>query len=143
MIFSSIKENTKLAMSTLVGHKFRTALTILGVFIGVLVIVEMAAVLNGFRQTIVDQMEGFGTRNVYLWRYPFIQTGNLPVEIKNRKPLTYEDALFVKEHTSATEYVVPGLAYLVMMPGQPPPAPPELKYKDKSMIRPQFMGGFP
>src|ERR1051325_6493355 len=95
---AGIRENTKLAMSTLVAHKFRAALTILGVFIGVLVIVEMAAVLNGFRQTIVDQMEGFGTRNVYMWRYPFIQTGDLPVEIKNRKPLTYEDAVFIREN---------------------------------------------
>jgi putative ABC transport system permease protein len=143
MNYSSIKENTRLAMETLSTHRFRATLTILGVFIGVLVIVEMAAVLNGFRQTIVDQMEGFGTRNVYIWRYPFIQTGDLPAEIKNRKPLTYEDTMYVKEHATATEYVVPGLAYLIMMPGQPPPAPPELKYKDRSMIRPQFMGGFP
>jgi putative ABC transport system permease protein len=143
MRLSGIRENTKLAMVTLVAHKFRAALTILGVFIGVFVIVEMAAVLNGFRQTIVDQMEGFGTRNVYLWRYPFIQTGDLPVEVKNRKPLSYEDAMFVKENSPAVEYVAPGLAYLIMMPGQPPPSPPELKYKDKSMIRPQFMGGFP
>jgi putative ABC transport system permease protein len=143
MNISGIRENTKLAMATLWAHKFRAALTILGVFIGVLVIVEMAAVLNGFRQTIVDQMEGFGTRNVYIWRYPFIQTGELPVEVKNRKPLTYEDAQFIKENAPAAEYVVPGLPYLIMMPGQPPPAPPELKYKDKSMIRPQFMGGFP
>src|SRR5438876_2798094 len=98
MNLSSVKENTTLAMQTLVAHKFRAALTILGVFIGVLVIVEMAAVLNGFRQTIVDQMEGFGTRNVYIWRYPFIQTGELPVEVKNRKPLTFEDAQFIKDN---------------------------------------------
>ncbi|MBI3651212.1 MAG: ABC transporter permease [Acidobacteria bacterium] len=143
MNFSGIRENTKLAMATLVEYKFRAALTILGVFIGVLVIVEMAAVLNGFRQTIVDQMEGFGTRNVYLWRYPFLQSGDLPAAIKNRKPLTYEDAQFIRETAPAVEYVVPGLAYVIMIPGQPPPAPPELKYKDKSMIRPQFMGGFP
>jgi putative ABC transport system permease protein len=143
MNFSGIRENTKLAMATLVAHKFRAALTILGVFIGVLVIVEMAAVLNGFRQTIVDQMEGFGTRNVYLWRYPFIQTGDLPTEVKNRKPLTYENAMYIKEHAPAVEHVAPGLAYIIMMPGQPPPAPPEIKYKDRSMIRPQFMGGFP
>src|SRR5213075_349932 len=104
MNLSSIRENTQLAMETLAAHKFRAALTILGVFIGVLVIVEMAAVLNGFRQTIVDQMEGFGTRNVYMWRYPFIQTGDLPVEIKNRKPLTYEDAQYLKEHAPAAEY---------------------------------------
>ena len=74
MIWTGIRENTRLAMETLVAHKFRASLTILGVFIGVLVIVAMAAVLNGFRQSVLDQAESFGTRNVYLWRYPFIQT---------------------------------------------------------------------
>jgi ABC-type lipoprotein release transport system permease subunit len=54
MNLSSIRENTALAMETLVAHKFRAALTILGVFIGVLVIVAMAAVLNGFRQSVLD-----------------------------------------------------------------------------------------
>jgi len=57
-------------METLVAHKFRAALTIWGVFIGVLVIVAMAAVLNGFRQSVLDNAESFGTRNVYLWRLP-------------------------------------------------------------------------
>jgi putative ABC transport system permease protein len=142
MNFSGIRENTKLAMDTLGAHKFRAALTILGVFIGVLVIVEMAAVLNGFRQTIVDQMEGFGTLNVYMWRYPFIQTGDLPVEIKNRKPLTFEDSEALKD-LPAVEFAVPGLMYPVIVPGQPPPLPPEIKYRDRSMIRPQFLGGFP
>ncbi len=142
MNFSGVKENMKLAMDTLGEHKFRAALTILGVFIGVLVIVEMAAVLNGFRQTIVDQMEGFGTLNVYMWRYPFIQAGDLPVEIKNRKPLTYEDSQALQD-LPAVEYSVPGLMYPVVVPGQPPPLPPEIKYRDRSMIRPQFLGGFP
>src|SRR3954454_10562257 len=80
MNFSSIKENTQLAMQTLSAHKFRAALTILGVFIGVLVIVAMAAVLNGFRQSVLDQAESFGTRNVYVWRYPFIMTSRPPAE---------------------------------------------------------------
>ena len=64
MNLSGIRENTTLAMETLVAHKFRAALTILGVFIGVLVIVAMAAVLNGFRQSVLDNAESFGTRNV-------------------------------------------------------------------------------
>src|SRR5687768_4058683 len=105
MNLSSIRENTLLAMETLRAHKFRAGLTILGVFIGVLVVVEVAAVLNGFRQTIVDQTEGFGTRNVYLWRYPFIQTGELPPEVRNRKPLTLEDAMAIRDHCPAVEYV--------------------------------------
>jgi len=93
MNWSGIKENTTLAMETLTAHKFRAALTILGVFIGVLVVVSMAAVLNGFRQSVLDNAESFGTRNVYLWRYPFIMTSKPPAEVLNRKPLSLEDAL--------------------------------------------------
>jgi putative ABC transport system permease protein len=130
-------------MDTLVAHRFRAALTILGVFIGVLVIVLMAAVLNGFRQTVVDQTEGFGTRNIYLWRYPFIQMGRMSTEVLNRKPLTLEDAKALEQGADAVEYVAPGMAYNFAPPGQPPPLPPEVKYRDRSMNRPQVLGGFP
>jgi putative ABC transport system permease protein len=143
MNVSSIRENTKLAMDTLVTHRFRAALTILGVFIGVLVIVLMAAVLNGFRQTVVDQTEGFGTRNIYLWRYPFIQMGRMSTDVLNRKPLTLEDAKAIEQGVDAAEYVAPGMAFNFAPPGQPPPIPPEIKYRDRSMSRPQVLGGFP
>jgi putative ABC transport system permease protein len=143
MNWSGIRENTILAMQTLGAHRFRAALTILGVFIGVVVIVAMAAVLNGFRQTVVDQAESFGTRNVYLWRYPFIQTSRPSTEILNRKPLTLEDARAIEQEVPAIEYVAPGLAYQLAVPGQPPPLPPEIRYKGRSMSRPQVLGGFP
>ena len=118
MRFSSIKENTTLAMATLLSHKFRAALTILGVFIGVLVIVSVAAVLNGFRQNVVDNTEGFGTRNVYLWRYPFIQTGKLPPEVLNRKPLTIDDARAIENNVGAAEYVHAALLFSMPKPGE-------------------------
>src|ERR687885_1930553 len=105
MNLSSIRENTKLAMQTLAAHKFRAALTILGVFIGVLVIVAMASVLNGFRQSILDQAESFGTRNVYVWRWPFIMTTRPPAKVLNRKPLTLADAQAIGEEVAAVEYV--------------------------------------
>jgi putative ABC transport system permease protein len=143
MNWSGVKENTTLALETLVAHKFRAALTILGVFIGVLVIVAMAAVLNGFRQTVVDQAESFGTKNVYLWRYPFIQTGRLPTEILNRKPITLENAKAIERDVPAAQYVAPGIAWAYTAPGMPPKLPPEARYRDKSMGRPQLIGGFP
>lgn len=144
MNWSSIKENTTLAMETLVAHKFRASLTILGVFIGVLVIVAMAAVLNGFRQTVLDNAESFGTRNVYVWRWPFIPTGKLPPEVLNRKPLTYEDAVAIEQGAPAVEYVYPGLASSIPEDmGGMPPIPPEVKYRDRVMSRPQVMGTFP
>ncbi len=130
-------------MATLLAHKFRAALTILGVFIGVLVIVSVAAVLNGFRQNVVDNTEGFGTRNVYLWRYPFIQTGKLAPEVRNRKPLSIDDARAIENNVSAAEYVHAALLYSMPRPGEIPPQPPQARYRDRSMGRARLIGGFP
>jgi len=121
MNLSSIRENTTLAMETLVAHKFRAALTILGVFIGVLVIVAMAAVLNGFRQSVLDNAESFGTRNVYLWRYPFIMTSKPSAEVLNRKPLSLGDSLAIEREVPQVEHVYAGIPYMIGLPGEPPP----------------------
>jgi hypothetical protein len=48
---------------------------VLGIFIGVLLVVTVASVLNGFRQSVVDQVEQFGTNNIYVYRMPFMQLG--------------------------------------------------------------------
>src|ERR1051325_3469634 len=143
MNLSGIRENTKLAMETLVAHKFRAALTILGVFIGVLVIVAMAAVLNGFRQSVLDNAESFGTRNVYIWRYPFIMTSRPPAEVLNRKPLSLEDAQAIQEEVEAAEYVYAGIPFAIPLPGEVPPLPPEVRYRDRAMARTQLIGNFP
>lgn len=143
MNWSSVKENTTLAMQTLVSHRFRAALTILGVFIGVLVIVSMAAVLNGFRQSVLDQAESFGTRNVYVWRYPFIMTTRPPADVLNRKPLTLADAQEIEREVPAVEYVYAGVIYGIPLPGEVPPLPPEVKYRDRVMGRARLVGNFP
>jgi putative ABC transport system permease protein len=143
MNLSGIRENTVLAMQTLATHKFRAALTILGVFIGVFVIVAMAGVLNGFRQSVLDNAESFGTRNVYLWRYPFIMTSRPSPEILNRKPLSLEDAVAIEQEVSAVEYVYAGIPYAIPLPGEVPPAPPEVRYRDRAMNRTQLIGNFP
>ncbi|MGH9823175.1 MAG: ABC transporter permease, partial [Blastocatellia bacterium] len=143
MNYSSLKENTILALQTLLSHKFRAALTILGVFIGVVVIVAVAAVLNGFRDSVVSATESFGTENVYIWRYPFIQTGRLPASVLNRKPLELDDAKALEEEVPAAKYVSVSMIYGLGAPGQIPPTPPQARYRDKVMSRPRFMGTFP
>lgn len=143
MNLASIRENSALAMQTLVAHKFRAALTILGVFIGVLVIVAMAAVLNGFRQSVLDNAESFGTRNVYVWRYPFIMTSKPSTEILNRKPLSLEDSQAIEREVPAVENVYAGIAYHIPMPGEIPQPPPEVRYRDRAMNRTQLIGTYP
>jgi putative ABC transport system permease protein len=104
-----LRENVWLALDTLASHRWRSFLTILGVFIGVLIIVGVASVLNGFRKSVVDQVEEFGTNNVYVYRFPFVQMGRLSREIRTRKPLSHEDAQAIAELCPAVGAVSVGL----------------------------------
>ena len=80
-----------MAYDSVVGHKFRSILTILGIVIGILTFVVVASILTGMRQTIVKMFEEYGTHNVYLFH---LSTGFGPPnrDERNRKPLTIDDA---------------------------------------------------
>ena len=80
-----------MAYDSVVGHKFRSILTILGIVIGILSFVMVASILTGMRQTIVKMFEEYGTHNVYLFH---LSTGFGPPnrDERNRKPLTIDDA---------------------------------------------------
>lgn len=84
-------EVLKMAYDSVVSHKFRSILTILGIVIGILTFVVVASILTGMRQTIVKMFEDYGTNNVYLFH---LSTGFGPSnrDERNRKPLTLEDA---------------------------------------------------
>ncbi len=105
----AITENVKLAFETLGANRFRSFLTVLGIFIGVLLVVTVAAVLNGFRQSVVDQVEQFGTDNVYITRLPFVQLGPMSREMRARRPLRLEDAEAIRRHCPSVEIVSAGI----------------------------------
>jgi putative ABC transport system permease protein len=102
-------ENVRLAFDTLAANRFRSFLTVLGIFIGVLLVVTVASVLNGFRQSVVDQVEQFGTNNVYIYRLPFVNLGPMSREMRLRKPLRLKDADAIRELCPAVEVVSPGI----------------------------------
>ncbi|MFN2411821.1 MAG: ABC transporter permease [Pyrinomonadaceae bacterium] len=84
-------EVLKMAYQSIVAHKFRSILTIIGIVIGIITFVVVASILTGMRQNIVSMFEDYGTNNVYLFH---LSTGFGPPnrDERNRKPLTLEDA---------------------------------------------------
>jgi putative ABC transport system permease protein len=84
-------EVLKMAYDSVVSHKFRSALTILGIVIGILTFVVVASILTGMRGNIVKMFEEYGTNNIYLFH---LSTGFGPSnrDERNRKPLTMNDA---------------------------------------------------
>ncbi|MFL6469080.1 MAG: ABC transporter permease [Pyrinomonadaceae bacterium] len=84
-------EVLRMAYDSVISHKFRSFLTILGIVVGILTFVVVASILTGMRQTIVSMFEDYGTNNIYLFH---LSTGFGPSnrDERNRKPLTLDDA---------------------------------------------------
>ncbi len=84
-------EVLKMAYDSVISHKFRSFLTILGIVIGILTAVLVASLLTGLRGSIVAMFEDYGTNNIYLFH---LSTGFGPSnrDERNRKPLTMDDA---------------------------------------------------
>src|SRR5687768_12698051 len=90
-----LRENVTIALDTLRASKLRSALTILGVVIGVSTVMAMAAIVSGIRRQIVATIEVAGPTTFYVMRV-FSQTpvnpDQLPSWIRIRPELSRREA---------------------------------------------------
>jgi putative ABC transport system permease protein len=96
------KEVMKMSIDSILSHKFRSVLTILGIVVGVITAIVVASILLGLRQNIVAMIEDYGTNNIYAFH---LTTGFGPPnrEERARKPLTIDDAEAIMKQTDAIE----------------------------------------
>lgn len=92
-------EGASIAVDALRSNKLRSALTILGVVIGVTTVMAMASIVQGVRSQIMSTIEVAGPTTFYVMRY-FSQTpidpNNLPLEVRIRPVLDREDAAAIQ-----------------------------------------------
>ena len=99
-------ENLKQAMDTLRAHKMRSALTVFGVVLGVSVIMLVAALITGFDQKVQENINQFGADTAFISKWDQGRHGGPPpLEERQRKPLTLEDAEALKEGCPAVRNV--------------------------------------
>src|SRR5258708_11306770 len=65
----SVIELLSVALDSVWAHRFRSALTILGIVIGITTVVTVASLLTGLRQGITTFFLEFGPDNVFIARY--------------------------------------------------------------------------
>jgi putative ABC transport system permease protein len=98
MTRSEVKENLYVALDTLRSRKIRSALTILGIVIGVTSVISVAAIIDGLNGLIQGRIKSFGSRSFFLTRIPPGQgIGRLPQKIRMRKYLEISDAQYLRE----------------------------------------------
>src|SRR5262245_34049769 len=69
MRLESLREGAVLALDQLRANKFRSALTILGIVVGVAVVMAMSAVIAGIRTNITRELESAGPKNFMVARF--------------------------------------------------------------------------
>lgn len=99
-------ENLKQAMETLRAHKMRSALTVFGVVLGVSVIMLVAALITGFDEKVQEDIKQYGADTAFITKWDQGRHGGPPpLEERQRKPLTLEDASAIQEGSPAVKGV--------------------------------------
>ncbi len=87
------------ALQSLSANKLRSALTILGIVIGVAAVIAMVSIGRGAQGSITDSIQGIGTNLM------FVFSGNMTEEVRNSKPLTLLDANAIADPLAAPSVV--------------------------------------
>ncbi len=133
-----IREAIVMAFESIRANKMRAFLTVLGVMIGVSSVIGMVSIITGMNNSMAQQIKSLGSNAIYVTKYkPGIVIGHRSAAERNRKPITYEDAMAIKERCSAVAAVSPENHY--WRPGGGNTA----KYKGNEARRPDLVGVLP
>ncbi len=97
----------RIAFKALRRNKIRSALTALGVIIGVASVIAMIALSSGARAAIDAQIQSTGTNVVYVSAGSFARMGSVRGGIGSVQTLTLEDAQAIKEQVPAVGRLTP------------------------------------
>jgi putative ABC transport system permease protein len=141
--YFSFGESARMAFETLLANKMRSALTVLGVFIAVVVLVMVFSIMYGVDADLRAQLEQFGTDTLFVFKFePGIHVGRLSQELRTRKPLKYEDAQAIRDEAPSVKEVCVELDSTSFEPGTPNFIP-IARYNGKEVTAVNFEGVTP
>jgi len=86
--------NVLFALTALKEHKLRSGLTILGIVVGVTTVIAMVAIVTGFNNNVIGNLQTFGANRIEIQKYEdrFGPGGPSSDEERQRRNLTVDDA---------------------------------------------------
>ena len=112
-----LKEISWMAIDSIRSHKMRSFLTLLGIMIGVTTVIAMVSVVQGINRSFMSELESVGSDLIIISKEePGIQFGETSEEIRQRKDLTFDDALAVEEECSLVKAVAVQLVIDIFTP---------------------------
>jgi len=137
-----LSENIWMAFDTLWQHKLRSFLTVLGVVIGTTTVIVIAAFVSGIDSQVAKEIESFGTNSIYIFKFDPGFNFNPTAEERQRKPISYEDAMAIRDECPSVVDVSPFMSPVDFMQG-PMAERVKIRYRDTEMINATVQGTLP
>ncbi|MDR0307027.1 MAG: ABC transporter permease [Chitinispirillales bacterium] len=106
----NLKDSLRLAFGTIRAHKLRSALTTLGVMIGVMTVIGMLSFIDGLNSMVANQLAALGTNTLYVQKLPWAMTRQDIDELRKRRSITIGDADAIRSNVTYAKYVAPMLS---------------------------------
>jgi len=136
-------ENERMAFASLREHKVRSLLTVFGVVIGVTALVVVSSILVGVDQDMREYLEDYGTETLFVFKWnPGIHVGRMSAEERSRKPVTFEDAMAIRDEAPHVKSVAVEV-FPRVTPGRPSATPPTIRYKTNEVYGIEHSGTIP
>jgi putative ABC transport system permease protein len=90
----------RISLRAILDHKLRSALTLLGVVIGVWAITSMQSVVAGFDRAMEKELSFLGSETFVVQKHPPVMVGHDWWKYARRKDFTYEDALYLQDRAA-------------------------------------------
>jgi putative ABC transport system permease protein len=131
-----LKEILFLSLDTIRANKLRSALTILGVVIGVSSVVGMTSLIRGFGDQMTGLVQQMGASTVYVAKLSIASlfSGRNFFDLLKRPDITEADAKAIKELCPSVDLVG------IQLGGGPAQQPQRFTYRDKSTKAMQVIG---
>src|SRR5713226_7063328 len=91
--------NVRFALGSVLEQKLRSALTILGIVVGVTTVMAMVAIVTGFNNNVIGNLQAFGANRIEIQKYEdrFGPGGPQSDEDRRRRNLTIDDAEVLRQ----------------------------------------------
>jgi len=109
MTFSEIRSSAAMALATVMEHKTRSFLTVLGVIIGTGAVIAVGSIITGVNDVMTELVSAMGPETILSFQFNLSFRGSITPEELKRKPFTWEQSQELEERCPSVKHVSPYL----------------------------------